>query len=150
LLYFPSEAITSSNLKEPKIMNEGVSNKVVTILVAEDDSMIAKAVKSFLRREHLNIVVCTDGREALMKFEEIKPDLVITDIMLPYLSGLEIVGKIKQSSNPVPVIVSSSMSQQSVEDEAKRLGADEFLSKPYNINELLSCVSRLVPDAALV
>ena len=124
-------------------MTEATANRKFTILVAEDDSMILKTVQLFLKKEEYVIISSIDGRDALEKFEMHNPDLIITDIMLPYLSGLEIVGKVKQSQNPIPVIVSSSMSQDSVMEEAKRLGADVFLPKPYDIQQLLTSVSNL-------
>jgi DNA-binding response OmpR family regulator len=69
--------------------------------------------------------------------------------MLPYFSGLEIVGKIKQELNAVPVIVISAMGQQEVVEEAMRLGADEYISKPFNITELVSHIARLTATAAI-
>lgn len=125
-------------------MKDSTTAKRATILVAEDDSLILKTVLAFLKREDYSIISSVDGRDAVDKIAQYRPDLIITDIMMPYLSGLEIVGKVKQSDNPVPVIVSSSMAQKSVVDEAKKLGADAVLSKPYNIKQLLSCVSSLL------
>ena len=124
-------------------MTQGTADRKFTILIAEDDSMMLKIVQMFLKKDEYVIISSVDGRDALEKFEIHNPDLIITDIMLPYLSGLEIVGKVKQSQNPIPVIVSSSMCQDTVMEEAKRLGADVFLQKPYDINQLLTSVSNI-------
>ncbi|MDB5250512.1 MAG: response regulator [Segetibacter sp.] len=119
------------------------------ILIAEDDSLILKTMEFCLKREGHEIIACIDGMEAMGKIEETKPDLIILDIMLPYFSGLEIVGKIKQELNAVPVIVISAMGQQEVVEEAMRLGADEYISKPFNITELVSHIARLTATAAI-
>jgi DNA-binding response OmpR family regulator len=68
--------------------------------------------------------------------------------MLPYFSGLEIVGKVKQGSNP-PMIVISAMGQQSVVEEAMKLGADKYISKPFNINTIVDDISRLTTATAM-
>lgn len=113
------------------------------VLIAEDDSLILRTVQMFLKKEGYDVISCSDGKDALEKFESHNPDLIITDIMLPYLSGLEITGKVKQSANSIPVIITSSMCQQSVTNEAESLGADAFIPKPYNINTLLLNISNL-------
>ena len=118
------------------------------ILIAEDDSLILKTMELFLKREGYEIICCTDGLEAMEKIQQMEPDLIIVDIMLPYFSGLEIVGKVKQNKDAVPVIVISAMGQQSVVDEAMKLGADEYISKPFNIISLTSHIARLTSQKA--
>lgn len=66
------------------------------ILVAEDDELMLKMLEFRLKKDGHEVIVTHDGREALDKIEELVPDLVITDIMMPYLSGLEIIGAVKQ------------------------------------------------------
>ena len=118
------------------------------ILIAEDDSLILKTMELCLKRDGYEIICCIDGLDAMEKIELLNPDLIIVDIMLPYFSGLEIVGKVKQNDNAVPVIVISAMGQQAVVDEAMKLGADEYLSKPFNINTLTSHIVRLTSRKA--
>lgn len=113
------------------------------ILIAEDDTLILKTLQLCLQKDGYDIICTMDGLEAIEKIEENKPDLIIVDIMLPYFSGLEILGKVKQAGSSVPVIVISAMGQQDVVDEAIRLGADEYISKPFNINSLSSHIKRL-------
>jgi DNA-binding response OmpR family regulator len=113
------------------------------ILIAEDDSLILKTIELCLKRDGFEIICCTDGLEAMEKIERYNPDLIIVDIMLPYFSGLEIVGKVKQHSNSVPIIVISAMGQQTVVEEAMKLGADEYISKPFNIAALTAHINRL-------
>ena len=113
------------------------------ILIAEDDSLILKTMELCLKRDGYEMICCSDGLEAMEKIQLHNPDVIIVDIMLPYLSGLEIVGKVKQTNSEVPIIVISAMGQQAVVDEAIKLGADEYISKPFNINVLTSHITRL-------
>lgn len=110
------------------------------ILIAEDDSLILKTMELSLKKEGYEIICCLDGMDAMEKIQSQCPDLIIVDIMLPYFSGLEITGKVKQNGNPTPVIVISAMGQQAVADEAMRLGADDYISKPFNIKVLSSMI----------
>ncbi len=113
------------------------------ILVAEDDELMLKMLEFRLKKDGHEVIVTHDGREALAKIEEFKPDLVITDIMMPFLSGLEIIGAVKkQYPNTMPVIIISGMGQESVVLEAFQLGADDYITKPFSPNELSVRVKR--------
>lgn len=119
------------------------------ILIAEDDFLILKTLELCLKKEGYKLICCIDGLDAMEKIKATSPDLIIVDIMLPFFSGLEILGKIKQSCR-VPVIVISAMGQQNVVDEAMRLGADGYISKPFNIDLLTSQIARLTTPAVAV
>jgi two-component system, OmpR family, response regulator VicR len=118
------------------------------ILIAEDDSLILKTMELCLKKEGFEVICSVDGLDAMEKIEAYKPDILILDIMLPYFSGLEIVGKVKQSENPVPTIVLSAMGQQAVADEAIKLGADQYMTKPFNIHSLTAHITRLTATAS--
>ena len=113
------------------------------ILIAEDETLMLKTLEMKLQREGYEIVCCADGREALQKLEEEQPRLVITDIMLPYSSGLEIIRAAKAKPYQVFVIVLSAMGQEKTVEEAFELGADDYMTKPFNLNELAIRVKRL-------
>lgn len=113
------------------------------ILIAEDEPLMAAALAGALKSEGYEVVVATDGREALKMIESENPDLLITDILMPFTSGLELIGIIK--SNPttqIPVIVLSGMGLEDTVMEAFELGADDFLTKPFNPAELSMRVKR--------
>ena len=78
-----------------------------------------------------------------MKIHSVNPDLVITDIMMPYASGLEIVSMVKTQEKKIPVIVLSAMGQEKVVLEAFDLGADDYMTKPFSPNELTVRVRKL-------
>jgi DNA-binding response OmpR family regulator len=113
------------------------------ILVAEDDALMLKMLEFRLKKDGHEVIVSHDGREAMEKIDKLMPDLVITDIMMPYLSGLEIVGAVKNRyTGSIPVIIISGMGQESVVLEAFQLGADDFITKPFSPNELSVRVKR--------
>jgi len=115
------------------------------ILVAEDEPLMLMAIVGKLKKDGYEVTGTTNGREALKAFEETSPDLIITDILMPYTSGLELIGIVK--SNPrstIPVIVLSGLGEEETVMEAFQLGADDFLTKPFNPTELSVMVKRLL------
>ncbi|WP_256004307.1 MULTISPECIES: response regulator transcription factor [Pedobacter] len=112
------------------------------ILIAEDDELMLKTLEFRLKKDGHDVVIARDGREALSKIDTMSPDLVISDIMMPYNSGLEIVGAVKEKLN-TPIIILSAMGQEDVVLEAFKLGADDFITKPFSPNELSVRIRRL-------
>lgn len=107
------------------------------VLLIEDDILIQKAVASKLKKEGFEMICCNDGKEGLEKLAAELPDLVLTDVMLPYVSGLEIVNAVKSlTEKPIKVIVFSTMGQEKIVQEAFDLGADDYITKPFSLNEL--------------
>jgi two-component system response regulator VicR len=118
------------------------------ILIAEDDAFMAAAIERKLKSDGYEVVLTRDGREALELVEQHQPDLVITDILMPFISGLELIGIIKSSlDKKIPIIVLSGMDQEATVLEAFELGADDFLTKPFNPGELSMRVKRLLMKA---
>lgn len=118
----------------------------MTILVAEDEPIMLRTIEYRLKKDGYTVIVTQDGREALAKIEEISPDLIITDIMMPFSSGLEIIRAVKsRPDKKIPVIVLSAMGQENVVLEAFQLGADDYITKPFSPNELSMRVKRYVP-----
>lgn len=115
------------------------------ILIAEDDELMLRTLEFRLKKDGHSILMARDDREALQLIDEHVPDLVITDIMMPYSSGMEIVGFLKQKyNNSIKVIILSGMGQENVILEAFRLGADDYITKPFSPNELSVRVNRFV------
>ena len=117
------------------------------ILVAEDEPIMLKTIALRLRKDGHDVITADNGRDAMEQIDQHKPDLIITDIMMPYSSGLEIVGKVKGQGQNVPVIVLSAMGQENVVLEAFNLGADDYITKPFSPNELSVRVKRLTQRA---
>lgn len=108
------------------------------ILLIEDDSLIQKTVELKIRKEGFDVVSCCDGKEGLEKLQAELPDVVLTDVMLPFASGLEVVNAAKAiAEKDIKVIVCSSMGQEEAVEEAFQLGADDYITKPFSLNELI-------------
>lgn len=108
------------------------------ILVIEDEELVRKVLEFRLKKEGYQVVLAKDGGEAMDLIQQERFDLILVDIMLPYIGGLEITSKVK--SNPetknTPVIVLSANGLENVILEAFALGADDFIPKPFNLPEL--------------
>lgn len=115
------------------------------ILVAEDEPLMLMAIVAKLKNEGFEVVGSPDGREALKALEAFTPDLIITDILMPYTSGLELIGIVKSNQlKKIPIIVLSGLGQEDTVMEAFQLGADDFITKPFNPTELSVRVKRLL------
>ncbi len=115
------------------------------ILIAEDDPVMLRAIATRLTNDGYEIATVADGQEALKLLEEFNPDLIITDILMPYTSGLELIGVVKSNLlKKIPILVLSAYGQENTVLEAFDLGADDFLTKPFNPLELSTRVKRLM------
>lgn len=108
-------------------------------MIVEDEKEIAKFIDLELQAESYGTIVTYDGVTGLSKFREFSPDLVVLDLMLPVLGGLEVARRIRKTSN-TPIIILTA--KDSVEDKVTGLdsGADDYLVKPFSIEELLARV----------
>lgn len=113
------------------------------ILIAEDEPILLKTMELKLKRDGHEVITANNGRDAIQLITENEVDMVITDIMMPYTTGLEILGFVKSNfTKRIPVIVLSAMGQENVVVEAFRLGADDYITKPFSPNELSLRVMR--------
>ena len=115
------------------------------ILVAEDEPIMQKTIAARLQKDGHEVLIAGDGQVALEKIIAESPDLIITDIMMPYASGLEIIAFVKKTpERKIPIIILSAMGQEEVVLEAFQLGADDYITKPFSPNELSVRVKRLL------
>lgn len=115
------------------------------ILVAEDEPLMLMAIEAKLKKEGFEVIRAADGREALNTLETVTPDLIITDILMPNTSGLELISVVKSNHKKnIPIIVLSGLGQEETVMEAFNLGADDFITKPFNPTELSVRVKRLL------
>ncbi len=115
------------------------------ILIAEDDELILKTIEHKLKKEGYEVVLTRNGKEAINKIETEDIDLIITDIMMPFASGLEIISAVRKSKNAdTPMIILSSLGQEDVVVEAFNLGANDFMVKPFSPIELSVRVKKLL------
>lgn len=112
------------------------------ILIVEDDAGISDFIIPELEHEGYTTCLAVTGREALSKFEEEKPDLILLDIMLPELNGLEVLRRIRAVST-VPVILETARGETIDKINGLNLGADDYIPKPFEIEELLARINAL-------
>ena len=113
------------------------------ILIVEDDKGISEFVKLELDHEGFETELAETGRAALEKFSSFSPDLILLDIMLPELSGLEVLRRIRKTSN-VPVILVTARGDTYDRVEGLDAGADDYIPKPFEIEELLARIRALL------
>src|SRR2546426_4957163 len=109
------------------------------ILVVEDEAPLAETVRYNLEREGYAVTVAADGRRALERFAAEGPTLVILDLMLPELSGLDVCRAIRASSD-VPIIMVTAKDSEADKVTGLELGADDYVTKPFSVRELVSRV----------
>lgn len=110
-----------------------------TILVIEDDKSIQNFLKISLKVNNYKILESSDGITGISLFMSFNPDLILLDMGLPDIDGIEVIKQIRQSSN-VPIIIVSARTQEREKVEALDAGADDYIIKPFGINELLARV----------
>ncbi|MEJ5048975.1 response regulator [Chryseobacterium culicis] len=112
------------------------------ILIAEDDELILKTIEHKLLKEGHEVILTRNGKDAIETLKTKDVDLAITDIMMPFASGIEILSAIKTMGKQIPVIMLSSMGQEEVVLNAFDLGAADFIIKPFSPNELILRIKR--------
>jgi DNA-binding response OmpR family regulator len=118
------------------------------ILLVEDDEIMLKAIKSILIKEGYKVFTAKDGKEAFDLISKVSFGILITDLMLPHTSGLEVVSKMRdqESTKNIGIIVVSAVGNQETITEAYQLGADEYLKKPIIATTLLLTIRKLIAD----
>src|SRR5881409_760681 len=119
------------------------------ILIVEDERNIASFVSMYLKNARYQVEIARDGGEALMKAENTKPDLVVLDLMLPDIDGLEVCRQIRSASD-VPILMLTARDDDIDKIVGLEVGADDYLTKPFNPRELVarvkSILRRSTPD----
>lgn len=115
------------------------------IVLAEDNSILAKLLQFKLEKEGYQLLIATNGKEAVDLIEYNKPDMILTDIMMPFISGLEVISHVRNKLEmKTPIVVFSSAGQEEMVLSAFNLGATDFMSKPFSPNELIIRIKRLL------
>jgi two-component system, OmpR family, response regulator RegX3 len=118
------------------------------ILVVEDEDALAESVRYNLEREGFSVLVAADGRRAIERFHDDHPALVILDLMLPEMSGLDVCRLIRQESD-VPIIMVTAKDSEADKVTGLELGADDYVTKPFSVRELVSRVRAHLRRAAM-
>ncbi len=116
-----------------------------SIVLAEDNSTLSLLLKFRLEKEGYLLYIAEDGKKAIELIETHNPNLILTDIMMPYVSGLEVISHTRNKLNlQTPIVVFSAAGQEEMVLKAFNLGANDFMGKPFSPNELVIRVKRLL------
>ena len=110
---------------------------VVKVLVVEDEESFIEALTIGLQREGFDVTIARDGSEALNIFDKTEPDIVLLDLMLPFVSGLDVCREIRTKSD-VPVIMVTAKGEEIDTVVGLEIGADDYVTKPYRLRELVA------------
>jgi len=112
----------------------------------DDDEIILNAMKNMLSKEGYDVETTTDGTKVEGILESSKIDLLITDIMMPFVSGIELLSKIKaeEKYKKLPIIIVSALDQKEVILTAFELGAEDFIKKPVSLDEVIIRVKKAI------
>ena len=114
-----------------------------TILVVDDEPTLRETLAEALEADGFQVVTAADGREALARFREHRPDLVVLDLMLPELSGIEVCRIVRQESG-VPILMLTARSSELDKVVGLELGADDYVTKPFSLRELTARIRALL------
>lgn len=127
-----------------------MNQPATTVLVAEDDNEIRTALERILRYEGYEPITVKDGAAALEAITEHEPDLIVLDVMMPFVDGLTVCRRIRERGNRTPVMMLTARHEVSDKVAGLDAGADDYLPKPFELEELLARIRallrRVLPD----
>ncbi len=115
-----------------------------SILLVDDEANIIQLARLYLEREGFHVHAVGDGRAALQAMQSLHPDLLVLDIMLPELDGLEVCRQLRAQGNPTPIIMLTARDEDIDKILGLELGADDYMTKPFNPRELVARVKAIL------
>ncbi len=112
------------------------------VLVVDDDQNICDLLRMYLEKEGYSVIISNDGKEAVVKFNALNPDIVLLDIMLPSMDGRQVCREIRKNSN-VPIIMISAKNETFDKVLGLELGADDYISKPFDTKEVIARIKAI-------
>jgi len=127
-------------------LGEAPAKRTPTVYFIDDSATMREVIKIAFRRENINVITCADAASALAQFEQNRPDVVITDVIMPDQDGYSVCSQIKQHPEfcNTPVVLMSGVVNKSVADKAVSVKADELIRKPFQPQELIGRVKSLL------
>lgn len=119
------------------------------ILVIDDEKLVVESLKKLLKREGYEVNIAKNGAEAMARIKESDFDLIVSDIRMPDINGIEIVKKIREylkqnGKSPVPEILITGYASEENMEEAEKLNVADYIHKPFNIKDFLDVIKRNV------
>lgn len=109
----------------------------IHVLIADDDKEIRQLLKTYLEQECYKVDVASDGEEAIRRFEQNTYHLVILDLMMPKVDGIEVCRRLRQTTN-IPIVMLTAKDQEMDKIVGLSIGADDYMTKPFSIHELVA------------
>ena len=119
----------------------------ITVLLVEDEQTLAMIIKDTLEGQNFIIHTASDGEEGLRKFFDLRPDVLVADVMMPRMDGFEMVRRIRQTDKQTPVLFLTARSAINDVVEGFELGANDYLKKPFGMQELMIRIKALAGKA---
>jgi len=116
---------------------------VKKILIAEDESTLVLTLKYNLEREGYAVVIATDGEAAVAAAHETRPDLIVLDVMMPRLSGIEVC-RILRKEIDVPILILSARADETEKAQGLEAGANDYVTKPFGMSQLMTRIRSLL------
>jgi CheY-like chemotaxis protein len=125
---------------------DSTQKRLPTVYFIDDSATMREVIKIAFRRENINVITCADAQSALSQFEQNRPDVVITDVIMPDKDGYAVCSEIKQHADygDIPVVLMSGVVNKAVADKAVSVRADELIRKPFQPQELILRVKSLL------
>jgi CheY-like chemotaxis protein len=127
-------------------LDEAPAKRIPTVYFIDDSATMREVIKIAFRRENIKVITCADAASALAQFEQERPDVVITDVIMPDQDGYSVCSQIKENPqlSATPVVLMSGVVNKSVADKAVSVKADELIRKPFQPQELINRVKGLL------
>ena len=125
-------------------------NDKINILLVEDEPSLALIIKESLETRHFCVTLCSDGEMAMKHYEKSKPDIIISDVMMPKMDGFSLIKFIRLSDKKTPIIFLTSKSQTSDVVEGFTIGCNDYLKKPFSMEELIVRINALVHKEKII
>src|ERR671938_734488 len=120
---------------------------MTTVLIADDEKNIVQLTRMYLANEGFTVESAANGREALDKVRQVKPDLVILDLMMPDVDGWEVCRRLRKEGD-IPIIMLTARDDDVDKIVGLELGADDYVTKPFNPRELVARIKSILRRAA--
>jgi DNA-binding response OmpR family regulator len=122
----------------------------IRILLAEDELALAHIVRESLEQENFEVILCSNGEQAFQKYKECKPDVLALDVMMPRMDGFEVARNIRLKDKTTPILFITARSQPKDVVAGFESGANDYLKKPFSVEELIVRIKVLMSDNRLL
>lgn len=126
-------------------MEENIKHKNITILIAEDEESNFLLLQTILKRQ-CKVLHAMTGKELLEIYKKEHADLILMDIKMPEMNGIDALKEIRKFDKDIPIIMQSAYAFENGMEAARQAGSNEFMTKPINIKEFKSMITRFLPE----